>query len=37
MSTTDNIPLGKVNATKAEIKQASRKTNTFILYQSYHI
>lgn len=30
MSTVDNIPLGKVNATKAEIKQVSRKTNAFI-------
>lgn len=34
MSTTDNILLGKVNTAKAEIKQASRKTNAFILYQS---
>ena len=36
MSTTDNIPLGKVNTTKAKIKQASGKINVFILYQSDH-
>lgn len=34
MSTTDNFPPGKVNATKAEIKKASGKTNAFILYKS---